>query len=90
MIQLDGRDQFAHQRQLPDLAAPRLAVAVGIASHGQGPTAIAIIAGIAGVFRDLPQPGEANAIRMHQAAEAFSCVDRCGQVAEYHPAPVRR
>src|SRR4029453_3506978 len=29
------------------------------------------IAGIAGVFRNLPQAGQANAVRMHQAAEAF-------------------
>src|SRR6266404_5819243 len=54
------------------MAAPRLAAAGRIAPHDQGPAAVAEIAGIAGVFRNLPQAGQANAVRMHQAAEAFS------------------
>ena len=57
---------------LPDMAAARLAAAGGIAPHEQGPAAVAEIAGIAGVLRDLPQAGQANAVRMHQAAEASS------------------
>src|SRR6266487_1189728 len=54
------------------MTAPRLAAAGRIAPHDQGPAAVAEIAGIAGVLRNLPQAGQANAVRMHQAAEAFS------------------
>src|SRR5499427_10088733 len=54
------------------MAAPRLAAAGRIAPHDQGTAAVAEIAGIAGVLRDLPLAGQANAVRMHQAAEAFS------------------
>src|SRR3984893_3906035 len=72
VFRLDGREQLAHQRQRPEMAAPRLAAAGRIAPHDQGPAAVAEIAGVAGVFRDLPQAGQANAVRMHQAAEAFS------------------
>src|SRR5262249_16850031 len=43
-----------------------------IAPHDQGAAAVAEIAGVAAVFGDLPQAGEANAVWMHQAAEAFS------------------
>src|SRR4029453_3267396 len=53
------------------MAASRLAAAGRIAPHDQGPAAVAEIAGIAGVFRNLPQAGQANAVRMHQAAAAF-------------------
>src|SRR5258707_9476985 len=54
------------------MAAPRLVAAGRIAPHDQGPAAVAEIAGVAGVFRDLPQAGQANSVRMHQPAEAFS------------------
>src|SRR6266487_1876494 len=72
VIWVGRREQLAHQRQRPDMAAPRLAAAGRIAPHDQGPASVAEIAGIAGVFRNLPQAGQANAVRMHQAAEAFS------------------
>ena len=42
------------------------------APHHQGPAAVAEVAGIARVRRDLPPVGQANAVGMHQAAEAFS------------------
>src|SRR5262245_31233425 len=54
------------------MAAPRLAAAGGITPHDQGSTTLAEIAGIVGVFRNLPQAGQANAVWMRQAAEAFS------------------
>src|SRR6476659_1797170 len=72
VIGVGGREQLANQRQRSDMAAPRLAAAGGITPHDQGSATVAEIAGIAGVFGDLPQAGQANAVRMHQAAEAFS------------------
>src|SRR5262249_56005657 len=63
---------LADHRQRPEMAAPRLAAAGRIAPHDQGAAAVAEIAGIAGVFGDLPEARQANAVRMHQAAEAFS------------------
>src|SRR5262245_38818297 len=72
VFRLRGREQLAHHRQRAEMAAPRLAATGRIAPHDQRPAAVAEIAGIAGVLRDLPQAGQANAVRMHQAAEAFS------------------
>ena len=72
VIRVGGREQLADQRQRSDMAAPRLAAAGGITPHDQGSTTVTEIARIAGVFGDLPQAGQANAVRMHQAAEAFS------------------
>src|SRR5260221_5209794 len=54
------------------MAAPRLVAAGRIAADDQGQAAVAEIAGVAGVFRDLPQAGQANSVRMHQTAEASS------------------
>src|SRR6266516_2268637 len=65
VIGVDSREQLAHQRQRPEMAAPRLAAAGRIAPHNQGPAAVAEIAGIAAVLRNLPQAGQANAVRMH-------------------------
>src|SRR6516225_4134345 len=72
VFRLRGREQLADHGQRAEMAAPRLAAAGRIAPHDQGPAAVAEIAGIAGVLRDLPQAGQANAVRMHQAAEASS------------------
>src|SRR5260370_4469832 len=72
VFRVDGREQLADQRQRPEMAAPRLVAAGRIAPHDQGQAAVAEIAGVAGVFRDLPQAGQANSVRMHQTAEAFS------------------
>src|SRR6516164_858794 len=52
VIGVDGREQLAHHRQRPEMAAPRLAAAGRIAPHDQGAAAVAEIAGIAGVLRD--------------------------------------
>src|SRR6266446_152251 len=71
-FRVDGREQLADQRQRPEMAAPRLVAAGRIAPHDQGQAAVAEIAGVAGVFRDLPQAGQANSVRMHQTAEASS------------------
>src|SRR5436190_17883274 len=54
------------------MASPCLAAAGVITPHDQGPAAVAEIAGITGLFRDPPQAGQANAVRVHQAPEAFS------------------
>src|SRR5437763_11424386 len=54
------------------MAAPRLAAAGGITPDDHGSAAGAEVAGVAGVFRDLPQTGQADAVRVHQAPEAFS------------------
>src|SRR5215467_4677502 len=54
VIGVDGRVELAHQRQRPEMAAPRLAAAGRIAPHDQGAAAVAEIAGVAAVFGDLP------------------------------------
>src|SRR6516164_6660807 len=72
VIGVDGREQLADHRQRPEMAAARLAAAGRIAPHDQGAAAVAEIAGVAAVFGNLPQAGQANAVRMHQTAEAFS------------------
>jgi Phage Tail Collar Domain len=60
VIRVDGREQLADQRQRSDVPAPRLAAAGGITPHDQGSATVAEIAGVAGIFRDLPEAGQAN------------------------------
>src|SRR5437016_5970930 len=72
MVRVHGAKQLAHQRQRTCVAAPGLGAARGIASYHQGLTAFAEITRICSLFRDFPQAGEANAVRMKQPAKALA------------------
>src|SRR5262249_3229300 len=72
MVRIRGRIELADERLRARIAAPRLGAAGRVAPDDQRLAAFAKISGAAGVLSDAPAAGEADRVRMQQAAIAFA------------------
>jgi hypothetical protein len=71
MIRIGRRVEASDERERPRVTAARLRAAGGVAADDESARAVAEVAAVRRIGVDVPDAGEADAVRMEQAAIAF-------------------